>query len=94
MPGYEHVLGLELRSKKYVFFFSILIIFSSLRLTFLCLCSMAQTEMMTLPPTLRALAISLRALTLRSTVAMWWMTATDRTASRLSSRKGRHRLSQ
>ncbi len=55
---------------------------------------MAHTDMMTLPPTLSALAISLSALTLRSTVATWWMTATDSTASRLSSRKGRHRLSQ
>ena len=62
--------------------------------TFLCLCSMAQTLMITLPPTRRTLASSLSALTLRSTVAMWCITATDKTASRLSSRKGRARLSQ
>ena len=55
---------------------------------------MAQTLMMTLPPTLSTLESSRSALTRRSAVAMWWMTAIDSAASTLSSRNGSDRLSQ
>lgn len=60
---------------------------------FLWLCSMAQTEMMIRPPILSTLANSLRAQILLSVVARWWTTAIDKTASRLSSLNGKHKLS-
>ncbi|KDR23777.1 hypothetical protein L798_11351 [Zootermopsis nevadensis] len=54
---------------------------------------MAQTVMMRRPPIRRTLANSRSAPTLRSVVAKWWTTATERTASKLSSLNGRDRLS-
>ena len=56
--------------------------------------SSASYLIMIRPPTLRTLASSLRARTLRSVVAMWWMTAMERTASKLSSLYGSAMLSQ
>ena len=44
--------------------------------------------------TLSTLDSSLKAWTLLSAVAIWWITAMDRTASILESRKGRDKLSQ
>lgn len=57
------------------------------------LCSMAQTVMISLPPIRSTLANSRNAQTRRSVVAKWWTTAIERTASRLSSRNGRAKLS-
>ena len=50
--------------------------------------------MMIRPPTLSILASSLRARTRLSVVAMWWITAMERTASKLSSLYGSAMLSQ
>jgi hypothetical protein len=62
--------------------------------THLLLRSKLRSEFLKRKLTLRTLDSSLKACTLLSAVAIWWITAIDRTASILESRKGRAKLSQ
>lgn len=57
-------------------------------------CSSAHTVMTTRPPIRNILASSRIAFTRRSVVAKWWITASESTASKLSSRNGNSKLSQ
>lgn len=57
-------------------------------------CSRAHTVITTRPPIRNILASSRIALTRRSVVAKWCTTASDNTASKLSSRNGKSKLSQ